>query len=299
MEKLVPLISSTVAGPLGVRHLPRMWLKAVLAEADDLAEGWVPDYRGFNKTIVDALALDPAEFFGYLATLPTYPETERWIASHGAKLDPATLEAANEAILTKDRSEETAAPLRARLGLADASYNRSARLNDLDDWATIHAWLVAHRDESLETIVPTVSSGSAGPAGLRHLPRLWIKALLNGVGALPDGYNSGCGFDAYVSGQIGLDLDAAVAFIHRELPSYLAFENWVCAHVNGLADAAKLESYNRAILERLKPEDKAEAERLEAGVPELSFREVIMCNDMLDWKALHDEVLARRAIITA
>jgi hypothetical protein len=104
---------------------------------------------------------------------------------------------------------------------------------------------------------------------------------------------------AYVSGQIGLDLDAAVAFIHRELPSYLAFENWVCSHASGIADAAKLEGYNRAILERLKPEDKAEAERLEAGVPELSFREVIMCNDMLDWKALHDEVLARRATITA
>jgi hypothetical protein len=299
MEKLVPLISSTVAGPSGVCHLPRLWLKAVLAESDALADGWVPDYRGFNKQIVDALRLDPTEFFNYLASLPSYPETERWIASHGAKLDQVTIEAANEGILTKERSEEAAAPLRARLGLTDSTYARSARLNDLDDWDALHAWLVAHRDETLEPIIPTVSSSSSGPVGLRHLPRLWIKALLNGVGALPDGYNSGCGFDAYVSGQIGLDLDAAVTFIHRELPSYLAFENWVLPHVDGLADPVQLEGYNRAIIERQKPEEKAEAERLEAGVPELSFREVIMCNDMLDWKALHDEVLARRATITA
>jgi len=33
MSQIVPLISSAVAGPLGVIHLPRLWQKASLAAA--------------------------------------------------------------------------------------------------------------------------------------------------------------------------------------------------------------------------------------------------------------------------
>jgi hypothetical protein len=273
MEKLIPLISPSVAGPLGIVHLPRLWAKAILAEAGALDEEYFPHYHGFNKRTTDALGLDPDAWFAYLRTQPAYPATEQWIAARVSDL-PAAVAAANAAIAARDP--------------------RAAEI-DAEDWSAIHAWIVAHRGERLEPIVPAISTSSAGPAGMRHLPRLWIKALLNGVGALPEGYNSGCGLDAYVAGLCGLDLDAAVAFIHRELPSYPQFEAYVCEQVPGIADPVALASYNDAILTRQKPEEKAAAERLEAGVPELAFREVIMCNDMLDWKALHDEALARRS----
>ena len=271
MVKLVPLISPTVAGPLGVVHLPRLWLKSTLSNADALFDDYVSGYQGLNKRLIDALGIDEGTFFDYLTAAPSYPETERWIEAHAIDL-PNSIRAANDAVL--------------RLNAAAAI--------DLDDWDTVHGWLIAQGRVSLEPIIPTVSSGSAGKAGLRHFPRLWIKALLNALGALPAGYNSGCGFDAYVSTLVGLDLAAAVAFIERELPTYTVFEEWFHERIPGIDVAATLEEYNTAITTRLKPDEKAAEERAEAGVTELSFRDVIMCNDMLDWKALHDEARARR-----
>ena len=293
MEQLVPSVSSTVAGPLGIVHLPRLWLKAILAETDSLYEGWIPDYKGLNKLVVDALGIDPEAFFAFLATLPSYPETERWIAAH-AKPDAASIAASNSAILEFQRAEDLAAPARERLGIADTTERHSAMLNNYDDWDTMHRWLVEHQAEELAPIIPTVSSSSAGLLGAKHLPRLWIKALLKRVGALPDDYNTGCGFDAFAASTLGLDLDAAIAFIHAELPSYPAFERYVRDHID--VDPQKQSAYNAAIVGRQKPAEKAAAERAEIGVPELAFRDSIMCNDMLDWKALHDGVLARRAL---
>lgn len=293
MDKLVPLISSTVSGPLGVVHLPRMWLKAILAQGDALCEGWNPGYRGYNKMVLDALGINQEAFYAHIATMPTYPQTERWVKENAAKLDAPVVASSNATILGWERPADAAAEMRERVGLRGSTLQLSARLNDLDDWYTLHAWVVQHRAETLDPIIPAVSSSSAGPLGLKHLPRLWIKAFLNGVGALPADYNSGCGFDAYVAKLMELDLDATIAFVHAELPDYMTFERWVREHVSAL-DAPAIARYNEAIVTRQKPEEKAAAERLESGVPELSFREVIMCNDMLDWKGLHDEVITRR-----
>jgi hypothetical protein len=294
MDKLVPLISSTVAGPLGVVHLPRMWLKATLARVGALYDGWIPDYRGFNKMVLDALGINEEAFFAFMDTLPSYPQTERWVRSNAAKLDSAAITASNATILGWEKPVDAAEQVRERVGLRDSTLRLSAKLNDLDDWYTAHTWLVEHRSAKLDPVIPGISTSSAGPLGVKHLPRLWMKALLNALGALPEGYNSGCGLDAYVAGLMELDLDAAIAFIHTELPDYLTFERWVREHVKAL-DPASVARYNETITTRQKPEEKAAADRLEAGVPELSFRDVILCNDMVDWKLLHDQVLARRA----
>ena len=37
MSKIVPLISSGIAGPLGVLHLPRLWQKVLLESLGQLA----------------------------------------------------------------------------------------------------------------------------------------------------------------------------------------------------------------------------------------------------------------------
>src|SRR5881398_60935 len=48
-----------------------------------------------------------------------------------------------------------------------------------------------------ETYVPTISSGTAGPLGVLHLPRLWLKVSLESAGKLAPGYPGiGRGFDA-------------------------------------------------------------------------------------------------------
>ena len=52
MEKIVPLIGATVQGPLGVSHLPRMWLKSVLSGAGMLWEAYFDNDKGFNHRVV-------------------------------------------------------------------------------------------------------------------------------------------------------------------------------------------------------------------------------------------------------
>ena len=265
MDRLVPLIPPAAVGPLGVAHLPRMWLKGILYASDSLFEGYVPHYRGFNQKVVDGIGLDPETFFAFLGTLPTYAETERWVRANAKRLTPASIPALNIEIASYQRPEAAAAATRARVGLDD-----------------------------IESIVPTISSGVAGPIGILHLPRLWMKALLTGVKALPEGWNSGFGFDKRVSDTIGMDLDAACAHIHAELPNYLQFENWVRDHMPAADDAAKAE-WNLSFRTREKPADKSAEERAEVGVSEMTHCEVIMLNDMVDWKYLHDGAVARRA----
>lgn len=295
MERLVPLISSSVAGPMGVAHLPRTWLKAILAETDALYEGWNPGYRGFNKMMIDALGIDQEAFFEHIKTLPTYPETERWVEQNAANLDAASIAASNATILGHERPDEKAAPTREQVGLNGSTLCGSAALNDLDDWYTIHRWILAHRGERLDPIIPTISSTSNGPLGAKHLPRLWIKALLNAAGALRSDYNSGCGLDAFAAETLGLDLDAAIAYIHRELPSYVAFETWVSEQLPNAGP--RLAEYNRTLTTRLKPEEKAAAERAEAGVPETTIREAVRLNDLVDWKELHSIAASRRSTV--
>jgi hypothetical protein len=294
MERLVPAVGATVAGPLGLVHLPRMWLKGVLSAAAMLWEGYFDDYKGFNQFVSDRIGLDPEQWFAYLKTMPTYAEAERWVRANATKTDPASIAAANEYILTFLRPEENAARVRDRVGIADTTFRNSALLINVDDWYTIHDELLAHKDEGIEPVIPSVSSSQTGLLGVMHLPRLWMKALLTGVKALPQGWNSGFGFDKRVADTVGFDLDEACAYIHAELPHYLVFEQWVADRVGPVTDAKRSE-WNAAIRSREKPEDKAAEERAEAGVPEMSHRAVIMLNDMVDWQYLHAQAVERAA----
>src|SRR6187455_2095011 len=55
MNSIVPLISSGVAGPLGVLHLPRLWLKLSLEESGKLASGYPGIGHGFDAMTLAAL----------------------------------------------------------------------------------------------------------------------------------------------------------------------------------------------------------------------------------------------------
>ena len=60
MNTIVPLISSGVAGPLGVLHLPRLWLKVSLEARGKLAPGYPGLGKGYDLMVCNALGLNPA-----------------------------------------------------------------------------------------------------------------------------------------------------------------------------------------------------------------------------------------------
>ena len=75
------------------------------------------------------------------------------------------------------------------------------------------------------TIIPLISSGTTGPLGVKHLPRLWLKTLLSATGHMPAGYKDlRPGFDYMVLEGLGINPDAAREFIVNDRPTYLAFE---------------------------------------------------------------------------
>src|SRR5271157_3796800 len=57
MDKIVPLIGSAEVGPLGVLHLPRLWLKVSLDAKGALAEGYPAIGTGFDQMVLDGLGL--------------------------------------------------------------------------------------------------------------------------------------------------------------------------------------------------------------------------------------------------
>ena len=142
MSTIVPLISSGVAGPLGVLHLPRLWLKASLEARGKLAAGYPGIGRGYDMMTISALGLNEAAVRKFITeSKPTYPQFEAWIKSQpGVKLDKATLYKHNSAILGYIHDDATRKGILSANGIADeSSVNPGAvDLNNLDDWKEFH-----------------------------------------------------------------------------------------------------------------------------------------------------------------
>src|SRR5438034_5156002 len=84
MNTIVPLISSGVAGPLGVLHLPRLWLKASLEAAGKLAPGYPGAGKGYDQMVIDGLGLNREAVLDYIKkNKPTYPQLEAWVKKNG------------------------------------------------------------------------------------------------------------------------------------------------------------------------------------------------------------------------
>ena len=76
-ETYVPLISSGIAGPLGVLHLPRLWQKVSLEESGKLASGYPGVGKGFDAMTLAALGLEEQAVRDYIRqSKPTYPQFE-------------------------------------------------------------------------------------------------------------------------------------------------------------------------------------------------------------------------------
>lgn len=145
MAGTVPLISSGVAGPLGVIHLPRFWSKVLLDAKGQLADGYPACGKGFDQMVLDGLGLDREKTLKYLRdNLPTYPQFEKWILQQkGGKLDKAAVDKLNAAIRGYHHDDQTRQSI---LSAAEIKDDRTildaVSLNNLDDWTEFHASLV-------------------------------------------------------------------------------------------------------------------------------------------------------------
>lgn len=143
MNTIVPLISSGVAGPLGVLHLPRLWLKVSLEACGKLAPGYPGAGKGYDQMVIDALKLNREAVIAYIkANRPTYPQFEAWVKQQpGVKLDKATVDSINGAIRGYNHDDGTRKGILSANGLPDdaSAFKDAINLNNLDDWAEFHA----------------------------------------------------------------------------------------------------------------------------------------------------------------
>lgn len=289
---IVPLISGAESGSLGILHLPRLWLKMRLSFAGRLPEG----YRhgsGTDEILLDTFGIDAAAFARYVETeLPDEQQLEAWVRAHATALSPEKCAAFNKEIGEFEMPEPRRGEWLARFGL-DPAHANGIGLNQLDDWAGVHAQIIAR--ETGENVVPAISSSIAGPLGVLHLPRLWLKHLLHAAGRLPDGYRHGLGgFDEVLTTRLEIDRDAFAAYCETELPDYLAAESWVKRNASQL-DAGTVAELNAYFRSATMPEAMAAERRARFNITDPSFVTGIPLNDLDDWAGLHEQLAAAHA----
>jgi hypothetical protein len=136
------MVSSGVAGPLGVLHLPRLWLKVSLEAQDKIADGYPGIGGGYDSMVLAALNLNPDEVKKFIAeSKPSYPQFESWIKKQpGVNLDKATIHKLNLSIAGYIHSDDTRKGILGANNLPDdgSILPDAINLNNLDDWAEFH-----------------------------------------------------------------------------------------------------------------------------------------------------------------
>ena len=141
MAKLIPTISSGVAGPLGVLHLPRFWSKVLMDAKGVLHDDYPACGMGFDQMVLDGLGLEREETLAYLSeNTPSYPEFEKWILDKkGGSLDKGAVDELNAAIAGYNHDDETRTSILGASGIGDdGSILDAVNLNNLDDWYEFH-----------------------------------------------------------------------------------------------------------------------------------------------------------------
>ena len=145
-----------------------------------------------------------------------------------------------------------------------------------------------------DTYVPMISSGTAGPLGVLHLPRLWQKLSLEARGRLASGYpGMGRGFDAMTCAGLGLDEQAVQDYIKRERPTYPQFESWVKQNAKSLTPHT-IEKHNAAVRGYNHDDETRQKITGACGVPNdvSAPKDAVNLNNLDDWYEFHQAVLA-------
>jgi len=137
MSKIIPLVTSGIAGPLGVLHLPRLWQKASLDAAGKLHSDYPAAGAGFDQMTLDALGIKRETFLDYIkASKPSYTQCEQWVLDQkGGSLDSAAIDKHNAAVVGYNHDDATRGAILSAVGIADTGAILDAvNLNNLEDW---------------------------------------------------------------------------------------------------------------------------------------------------------------------
>ncbi|MBB5353170.1 hypothetical protein HNR46_003424 [Haloferula luteola] len=145
MSSTIPLISSGVAGPLGVLHLPRLWEKVSLSNVGKLHPDYPAIGAGYDSMVLGALGIEKEAFVEFMKSKPSYLQLEAWILDQkGGALDAAVVDELNAGILGYEHKEETRTEILQAAGREDdGSILDAVNLNNLDDWAAFHRLEIA------------------------------------------------------------------------------------------------------------------------------------------------------------
>ncbi|HYJ06501.1 MAG TPA: DUF5069 domain-containing protein [Chthoniobacterales bacterium] len=141
--------------------------------------------------------------------------------------------------------------------------------------------------------VPLISSGTAGPLGVLHLPRLWQKVSLEAVDKLAPGYPGiGRGFDAMTCAALGLDEQAVKDFIKEKKPTYPEFEAWVKKNAKSLTPEA-IEKHNAAVRGYNHGDEIRKGICDACGIADepSTAKDAVNLNNLDDWQEFHNAVL--------
>jgi hypothetical protein len=141
MSQIIPMISSGTAGPLGMLHLPRLWLKASLGAVGKLHPDYPALAPGYDQMVLAGLGIAIDDFAAFIAAeKPTYPRCEEWILEKcGGSVDPQVIADVNAAILGYNHKDAVRQTILAANGKADdGSLLDAVGLNQLDDWLGFH-----------------------------------------------------------------------------------------------------------------------------------------------------------------
>jgi hypothetical protein len=144
-----------------------------------------------------------------------------------------------------------------------------------------------------DTYVPLISSGTAGPLGVLHLPRLWQKVSLEAKGKIAAGYPGiGRGYDAMTCAALGLDEQAVKDYIKKNKPTYPQFEAWVKKNARSL-NPQSIEKHNAAVRGYNHDDDTRKTILGACGVPDdaAAAKDAVNLNNLDDWHAFHQAVL--------
>ncbi|MBC2603390.1 DUF5069 domain-containing protein [Puniceicoccus vermicola] len=141
-------------------------------------------------------------------------------------------------------------------------------------------------------IIPLISSGTRGPLGVLHLPRLWQKVSLDIAGKLHSEYPAiGNGFDQMVLEGLGIDNESFLKFMASK-PTYPQLEAWILSEKGGSLDSAAVEELNNGILGYNHDDETRKGILSAAGIEDDgSILDAVSLNNLEDWQDFHAEVI--------
>ena len=230
---MIPLVSTLCQGPLGVAQLPRLWWKNLLHQAGQLDADYPFCSGGLDKYVLEVLHLDQDRALHFLwDQRPTYLQFEEWVTAEGTHED-TRIARWNKSLVQRThyipaKIDETYGDI--GWSQEEATEGSAVLLNCLQDWHLFHRRVFAPGAPGLSgPVAPTISSIDRGPLGICQLPRTWLKTCLRAGGWLHLDYPD-CAegsLDQRCLQILQVDQDAALAFLREEMPTYLAFEDWV------------------------------------------------------------------------